>query len=146
MKSHLVPLPSVTPQTEVTTAAPVTQVLANCTVFRFQTGYVYSPRSPSLLQAAPCLWALPNAGEEARKAPGCLGFLAALTAARHLMLMDFKSLLGTKSPYYSFENPAVHTLPGLASRRSTKQENHWISANGSKHTGVAPRPLAGLHL
>lgn len=66
---------------------------------------------------------LPNAGEKAKKAPGCLGFLAAFTAARSLMLMDFQLLLGAKSPYYSFENPAVPTLPGLAPRRSTKQEN-----------------------
>lgn len=89
---------------------------------------------------------LPNAGEEAaRKPPGCLGFLAALRVARHLMLMDFQLLLGRKSTYDSFENPAVHTLAGLASQRSTKQ-NHRVSANRVQHIRVAPLPLAGFHL
>lgn len=140
MKSHLALLPSATPQTEVMAAAPVTQALANHTIFCFQAGHVYRSRARLCcrqpLARSHCqgpLMQLPHAGEEVtRKAPGCLGFLTALRVARHLTFTDFQPLLGTKSTYDSFENCAIHTLAGLASQRSIKQ-NHGVSANRIQH-------------
>lgn len=60
MKSRLAPLPSATPQTEVTTAAPATRALANRMVFRFQAGRIYGPGAHLCCRQPLCLRPLPR--------------------------------------------------------------------------------------